>query len=103
MAGDRVLLLALLICGFVLFLLIPVLIAYARRHPERRTIARLSPFGVLSMILWVALIVWAASDKRNDAVIAKYVARLRERNLLPLVVGGLVAVGLLGVTATLLR
>ncbi len=96
MLDNKPLILAILTVGFLLFLLAPVMIAYFRRHPERRTIARLSVGGLFSFILWGALVAWAASDKRDDAVISKYVARLRERNLFPLVVGGLIVAGLVG-------
>lgn len=80
----------------LVFIAIPPVIALARRHPERRTIAKLAPLSVILFILWGALLAWAASDKRDDAVIGKYVAKLRERNLLPWIVGGLVAVGAIG-------
>lgn len=89
--------------GFALFLATPTIIAFARQHPERRTIARLSVFGLFSFVLWTALLVWAASDKRDDGVIAKYVARLRQRRLLPRIVGGPVIVGAIGSAITLLR
>lgn len=102
MKEDRLILFAALIAGIALFITIPVLIAYARHHPERRLIAKLSVGSLFSFVLWGALIAWAASDQRDDAVISKYVARLRERNLLPLAVGGLVAIGLLGGALTLL-
>ncbi|WP_375396064.1 superinfection immunity protein [uncultured Sphingomonas sp.] len=85
------------------FFATPALIAFARRHPERRTILRLSVFALFSFVLWAALLTWAVSDKRDDGVIARYVARLRQTKLLPLIVGGLVVVGAVGSAVTLLR
>lgn len=80
----------------LLFFAAPALIAFVRKHPERATILRLSGFALFSFILWGALLTWALSDKRDDGVIAQYVARLRSRNLLPYIVGGLVLVGAVG-------
>ncbi len=89
--------------GFVLFAATPLAIAAARRHPEWRTIARLTPFALVSFILWGALLTWAVSDKRDDSVIAKYVARLRGQNRLPYIVGALVIVGVVTSAVTFLR
>ncbi|MBC7495824.1 MAG: hypothetical protein H7243_01495 [Sphingomonadaceae bacterium] len=89
--------------GVVLFVAAPLLIALVRRHPERGTIARLTPFAALSFVLWTALLMWALFGKRDDGVIAHYVARLRERRLLPLIVGTLVVVGAIGSALTFLR
>ncbi len=91
------------VAAVVVFVTLPALIATLRTHPERRTIWQLTPFAAASFILWVALLTWAVSDKRNDGVVARHVARLRERRLLPFVVGALVVVGLLGSVVALRR
>jgi hypothetical protein len=52
---------------------IPTMIAYARQHPERRLIGQLNILSILSMLLWLALIAWAAGGARDDSVIAKFV------------------------------
>lgn len=85
--------------AFAIFLAIPPLIALVRKHPERVTIYKLTPLTLFSFILWIALIVWAASNKRDDAVISKYIAEMRERKLLPWVVGFLVLAGVAGSVA----
>ena len=87
----------------VLFAAAPALIAFARHHPERVLIAKLSPGGLVSFILWGALMAWAVSDTRDDAVISKHVARLRERKLLPLIVAGLIALGLVVGAVTMMK
>ena len=89
--------------GLLLFVTGPLIVATIRHHPERGTIARLTPFGLVSFILWAALLTWALSDKRDDGIIGRYVARLRERKLLPVVVGLLVVIGAIGSAATFLR
>jgi hypothetical protein len=89
--------------GVVLFIATPVLIALVRRHPERATIARLTPFAAISFILWTALLTWALFGKRDDGVIATYIARLRERRLLPVIISVLVVVGIIGSAMTFLR
>jgi hypothetical protein len=91
-----VLTIVIVVAALVVFVTLPALIALIRRHPEARTIARLTPFAAVSIVLWVALLTWAVSDKRDDSIVARYVARLRERRLLPWVVGVLAAAGLVG-------
>ncbi|RJY08248.1 hypothetical protein [Aurantiacibacter aquimixticola] len=85
----------LLFCG------LPVMIAFGRRHPDRRTIAKLSPLALLSFALWFALILWAATDRKDDSIVARYIDRIQKRNLGPWIVGGLVFIGLAGTAASL--
>lgn len=96
MTPEKLAILAVVTLVFLLFIAAPAIVALARQHPERATIAKLTPLSAFSFILWGALLAWAASDKRDDTVIAKYVAKLRERNLLPWIVGGLVVAGAAG-------
>ena len=91
---------ATVIFGFVAA---PALIARVRNHPDRQLIYKLSPLTFFSFVLWGALIVWAASDQRDDAVISKYVAKLREGNRLPATVAALVVIGALGGVIVMLR
>ena len=72
----------------------PALIAIARRHPERRTIVRLTPLALVSFLLWFALLIWAVGGKKNDGVIGRYAERIRGHRRFPLVVAALVALGL---------
>lgn len=90
---DIVTVLAITLPVLLLFIAVPVAVAFARRHPERRTILKLAPLGLLSFILWGALLAWAASDRRDDAVIAKWIARVRGNGMLPWIVGGLLVLG----------
>jgi uncharacterized membrane protein len=96
-------LLFLVLLGIALFAAAPALVAWIRKHPDRKLIYKLSPLTLLSFLLWFALIAWAASDKRDDAVISQYVAKLRGNNRLPLIVVALVALGLAGSAVMLLR
>jgi 4-amino-4-deoxy-L-arabinose transferase-like glycosyltransferase len=100
---QRIAVLGAVVAMMAAFVLTPVAIAFVRRHPERRTILKLAPLALFSFILWGALIAWAASDKRDDSVIARYVAKIRQRNLMPAIVGGLVVIGAVGSAVTLLR
>ena len=74
--------------------LLPAIIAFTTRHPERRTIAALAPGGILSLILWAALMAWAIGGKRNDSVIGRYADRLKGSGLLLPAAIALVAAGL---------
>lgn len=85
-----------LLIALVAFLAAPALIAWLRKHPDRKLIYKLSPLAMLSFLLWFALIAWAASDQRDDAVISKYMTKLRANNRLPILVALLVAGGLAG-------
>ena len=87
----------------LVFVGIPPLIALVRRHPERQLIYKLSPLTLVSFILWGALIVWAASDRQDDAIISKYVARLRESGRFKWVIVLLVVVGVAGGLFAVLR
>jgi hypothetical protein len=78
------------------YLAAPALVAWLRKHPDRKLIYKLSPLTFFSFLLWFALIAWAASDQRDDAVISKYMSRLRDNNRLPILVALLVAAGLAG-------
>ena len=94
MSTGHLVLAATVLALLLLFVAVPAIVAVVRRHPDAPTIAKLTPLALFSFALWIALIIWAASDKRDDAVISKYIARLRQGNLLPWVIGGLVVVGL---------
>jgi riboflavin transporter FmnP len=72
---------------------IPTIIAYARRHPERRLIGQLNILSILSFLLWVALIAWAAGGARDDSVIAKFVGAPGQRQKLVALVVVLVGAG----------
>jgi amino acid transporter len=92
-----------LLLGLAAYLAAPALIALVRRHPERGLIYRLSPLSLLSVILWFALIAWALTGQRDDAVIARLVARLRRTNRLPLAIGLLIILGVAGSLLPMLR
>lgn len=94
MPHDRLVAILVIACAVLLFAGAPALIAFARRHPERLLIAKLSPGGLFSFVLWGALMVWAVSDTRDESVISKYVARIRTRNQLPMIVAGLIVLGI---------
>lgn len=98
-----VFLLVALVLGLVIYLAAPALVALVRRHPERSLIYKLSPLSLLSFILWLVLIVWAFTGRSNDAIISRYVAKLRGSNRLPLAIILLVALGLAGSFLPLLR
>src|SRR5688572_16209362 len=102
MTADKALALVGVYVGVAVILFVPALIALARRHPDRKLIVRLSPLTLVSLILWVALLMWAVSDKRDDAVISRYVALLRGSRYFPMVIGLLVMVGAAGTAWTLL-
>lgn len=96
-------LLLVLLLVMAAFIAAPALIAWLRKHPDRKLIYKLSPLAILSFLLWFALIAWAASGQRDDAVIAKYVAKLRANNRLPLLIALLVVAGLAGSLVMWLR
>lgn len=100
--ADKMMLFAVLLAVTALFVAAPALIAMIRQHPEKRLIAKLSPLTLFSFILWFALIAWAWTGKEDDAVISRYVAKLRANNMLPWLIVGLIALGLIGTAATLL-
>ena len=83
--------------GVLVFNFIPAIIAFARRHPERRLIAGLNPLSLLSFLLWFALLAWAVGGKRDDGVIGRFVGS--EGNRKPLVALVAILVGI-GVSAT---
>ena len=94
MAQDKLLIIALASAVLLAFCALPPIVAWARGSPDRRTIAKLAPLGLLSFALWFALIIWGASGKRNDGVISQYIAKVQQRGLGIWVIGALVAVGL---------
>lgn len=91
-----------LLAGLGAYLAAPALIALIRRHPERRLICKLSPLTLMSFILWIVLIAWAVTGRRDDALISRYVATLRGSNRLPLAITLLVLAGIAGSAFTLL-
>ncbi|MES2441922.1 MAG: hypothetical protein V4574_03765 [Pseudomonadota bacterium] len=100
---TRAAILLLLLIVMAAFIATPALIAWLRKHPDRKLIYKLSPLALLSFLLWFALIAWAASDQRDDAVIQKYVAKLRSNNRLPILIALLVLAGLVGSLVMWLR
>ena len=96
MTDQQILILTLMIGGLLVFCAVPVIIAFARGHADKRTIAKLSPLAIFSFALWFALIVWAATDKRDDSIVSRWIERAKDRNMGPWIVGGLVAFGMLG-------
>jgi hypothetical protein len=101
MTATKALVLGATLLVLLLFTALPAIIALVRRHPGRKLIAQLTPFTLVSLLLWIALLVWAVSDKRDDATISRYVARLRGSWRLPAAIGVLVVIGLVGTTITL--
>jgi hypothetical protein len=101
--SHAALVLAALLLGLVIFVGIPPLVALARQHPERSLIYKLSPLCLLSFILWLVLVVWAFTGQRNDAIISRYVSKLRGNSRLPLVITLLVLFGLAGSVLPLMR
>ena len=99
--SEKILVLVVILAVMAVFMAIPAIIAMIKQHPERALIYKLSPLTILSFLLWFGLIAWAATGKSENAVVARYVAELRENNLLPLVVVLLVGAGLIGGIATL--
>lgn len=103
MTAEKVLLLVALVVGFFAFNFIPTAIAYARRHPERRLLARLNILSTLSLLLWFALLAWALGGERNDSVIGKFVGGADGRRRLIALVVVLVGGGVLVSTVGLMR
>lgn len=102
MSHPALILLTLLL-GLAIYIAIPSLVALARQHPERRLIYKLSPLCLLSVILWLVLVAWAFTGQRNDAIISRYVSKLRGNNRLPLAITLLVLFGLAGSLLPLTR
>jgi len=100
---NKILLVTLMLAVLALFVAVPMLIALIKQHPERKLIYKLAPLTLLSFLLWFALIAWAFSGQRDDAVISKYVAKLRANNRLPILIAVLVLAGLAGSTFMMLR
>ncbi len=78
----------------LVFGFLPTIIAMARNHPERRLLAQLNVLGLVSTLLWAALLVWAIGGKRDDSVIGRFVADAGNRRPLIILVGVLFAGGL---------
>lgn len=102
MTEFQIIVIVIAVGVLLLFCAIPVAIAWGRKHPDLRTIAKLSPLAILSFALWLALIVWAATDKRNDTVVSRYIEKVRERNLGPWIIGGLVVLGVGGTALSMM-
>lgn len=100
---DRLLVLVILLVVLAVYLIAPAVIALARQHPERKLIYKLSPLTFFSFILWFVLMAWAFTGHRDDAVISRYVARLRANNRLPWVIAALVSIGLCTSLLALMR
>jgi amino acid transporter len=89
--------------GLTAYIAVPSLMALVRQHPERRLIYKLSPLSLLSFMLWLVLVVWAFTGQRDDAIISRYVSKLRSNNRLPIAITLLVLFGLAGSLLPLLR
>lgn len=100
---QKIALVLALMAGVSAFIAAPAVIALVRKHPERRLIYKLSPLALLSFVLWFFLLAWACTGTRNDAVISRYVMKLRDNRHLPLAIASLVVLGLIGSLAALLR
>lgn len=82
---------------------LPIAVAWARKSPDLKTIAKLAPLSILSFALWFALIIWGWSGKRDDnGVISRSIEAIKQRNLLPWIVGGLVLAGVASAGAMML-
>ncbi len=81
------------IAAALVFNFIPTLIAFARRHPERRLIGQLNILSILSFLLWAALLAWALGGKRNDSVINRFIGQPGQRGRLIAIVATLVGLG----------
>jgi amino acid transporter len=92
-----------LLLALAIYLAAPAFIARARQHPDRRLIYKLSPLSLLSFILWLVLLAWAFTGKRDDAILSRYVSKLRRNNRLPLAISLLVFFGLAGSLLPLMR
>lgn len=92
-----------LVIALLVYMAAPALAALVTRHPERRLIYRLAPLTLFSFLLWVALLAWALTGQRDDARVARHVAKLRGNNRLPIAIALLVLVGLAGSLLPLLR
>jgi hypothetical protein len=77
----------------LVFNFVPTLVAFARRHPERRLIGQLNILSIFSFLLWAALIAWAAGGKRNDSVINHFICGPGQRGRLVAIVATLVGLG----------
>ena len=85
----------ILIAGVVLVLnFVPSVIAFLRRHPERRTIAALNVASLVSFLLWGALLAWAVGGGRSGTI-DRFLADPRNRQRGALVLGGLFLTGLI--------
>jgi len=100
---SRGVLLLILLAALVIVLGAPAFIALVKRHPERRLIYQLTPLTLLSFTLWAVLLAWAFTGNRDDAIISRWVMKLRANNRLPLAITLLVLAGLAGSLITLLR
>ena len=82
---------------------LPIVVAWARKSPDLDPIAQLAPLSLLSFALWFALIIWGWSGKReDDGVISRSIETIKERNLLPWIVAGLVLAGVASAGAMML-
>jgi hypothetical protein len=77
----------------LIFNFLPSMIAFARRHPERRLIGKLNILSLFSFLLWFALLVWAVGGQRDDSVINRFVGNAENRGRLIAIVVGLVGIG----------
>lgn len=72
---------------------LPTMLAFARRHPERRLIGQINILSLFSFLLWFALFAWAAGGARDDSVIARFVGQPGQRQRLVALVVVLVGAG----------
>jgi hypothetical protein len=93
-------LLVALAAAMIMVVGLPAAVAAVRKHPERRLIYKLTPFAVLSFVLWGVLLAWAITGVRDDAVMSRLFARARRNRYLPAMVGTLVVAGMIGTALT---
>jgi hypothetical protein len=99
--NNRLLIAGVALLAMLLFNFAPTMIAFARRHPERRLIGQLNIVSLLSFLLWVALLAWAIGGRRNDSVIGRFVGTPGQRKRLAGLVAVLVTVGVATTTYAL--
>jgi len=98
---SKILLLTGLAAIVVIIVSLPTAVATARKHPERRLIYKLTPLAALSFVLWGVLLAWAITGVRDDTVVSRLFARARRSRYLPVMIGMLVLVGMVGTALTL--
>ena len=95
MTDDKLMVFGIATLIAVTFNFIPTIIAWSRRHPDRKLIGQLNILSMVSFLLWFALLVWAVGGTRDDAVISRFVGRQGQRGRLVALVTVLVGAGIM--------